>query len=304
MASSTEVIVSEDVAAPSTGAPAAARGSRRGRSRLKLASRYVVVLVMMGLAGFPVYWMLNTALATNAELYAGTQSWWPHFEDLGSLFHQLGRVPLWRWLGNSAFIAMGTTVLSLVLGSLAGYALSRFRFRGKGPIGFLLFITQVLPEALILVPLYALFISLGLLNNLWGLVLADAGFSLPVATFILKTAMDRIPHEIEESAQLDGCPRISALTMIILPIIAPSIAAAAVLSFFAGWNEYLYANTFLSDQGHWPASVGLASFIGQNETPMSAIMGSALVFTIPAIVFFLLVQRKIVAGLTVGAVKG
>ena len=285
--------------------PSRARGGRgAGPRRLLDVLRHVLILALVCLAGFPVYWMLNTALASNADLYRGEQSWWPQLHNLPVLLGQLGEVPLWRWLGNSAVVATGTTVLSLVLGSLAGYALSRFRFYGKGPIGFLLFVTQVLPEALILVPLYALFVSLGILNQLWGLVLADAGFAVPVVTFILKTAMDRVPHEIEESARIDHCPRMSVLTMIILPIIAPSIAAAAVLAFFAGWNEYLFANTFLSDQSLWPASVGLASFIGQNETPMSAVMGSALVFTIPAIVFFLMVQRKIVSGLTAGAVKG
>ena len=164
--------------------------------------------------------------------------------------------------------------------------------------------TQVVPEALILVPLYAMFIAFGLLNSLTGLILANVGFSLPVACFVLKGAMDAVPYEIEESAVIDNCPRLSVLTMIILPLIMPSIAAAAVVAFFAGWNEFLFASTFLMDGSQWPASVGLASFIGQYETPMSAVLGSALVFSLPAIVFFLLIQRRIVAGLTAGAVKG
>jgi multiple sugar transport system permease protein len=274
-----------------------------GHIRRNIA-RYIVVVIIVVLAGFPIYWMINTAFAPNAELFGSGQSWFPHFENIGQLVTLLGQVPILSWLGNSAFIAAGTTILSLILGSLAGYSLSRFQFKGKGVIGFLLFVTQVLPEALVLVPLYATFITLGLLNNLGGLVLADAGFSLPVATFILKNAMDRIPYEIEESALIDNAPRISILTMIVLPIIAPSVAAAAVVAFFSGWNEYLFANTFLSDRTKWPASVGLASFIGQNETPMSAIMASALLFTLPAIVFFLLVQRSIISGLAAGAVKG
>jgi multiple sugar transport system permease protein len=268
------------------------------------AARYVVVVIMVVLAGFPIYWMVDTALSPNQELYGSSQSFLLQFENFPQLVRLLEQLPLVLWLTNSAVIAAGTTALSLILGSLTGYTLSRFRFRGKSFLGFLLFITQVLPEALVLVPLYGIFISLGLLNNLGGLVLADAGFSLPVATFVLKGAMDKIPYEIEESALVDNCPRLSILTMIVLPIIYPSVAAAAVVAFFAGWNEYLFASTFLNDKTAWPASVGLASFIGQNETPMSAIMGSALVFTIPAIVFFLLVQRRIISGLAAGAVKG
>jgi multiple sugar transport system permease protein len=171
-------------------------------------------------------------------------------------------------------------------------------------MGFLMFMTQVVPEALILVPLYAMFITLGLLNSLFGLVLANVGFSLPVAAFIIKSAIDAVPYEIEESAIIDNCPRLSVLTMIVLPIIAPSLAAAAVIAFFAGWNEYLFAATFLMDTELWPVSVGLASFIGQYETPLSAVMAAALIFSIPAIAFFLMIQNKIVAGITAGAVKG
>lgn len=266
--------------------------------------RGLLILLLLVFAGFPIYWMASTALAVNSELYRTGQVPWPQLRNLPALLLELVDLPLARWLLNTAVIATGTTVLSLLLGSLAGYALSRFRFHGRGIVGFLLFMTQVVPEALIVVPLYAMFITLGLLNSLTGLVLANVGFSLPVAAFILKGAMDAIPHEIEESAVIDGCPRFGILTLIVLPLIMPSLAAAAVIAFFAGWNEFLFASVFLRDHGLWPASVGLASFIGQYETPMSAVMGAALVFSLPAIVFFLLIQRKIVAGLTAGAVKG
>lgn len=262
----------------------------------------IVVLVIFG--GFPIYWMASTALSLNSELYNTGQVAWPQIGNLPTLLADLANVPLLRWLANTGIVAVGTTVLSLTLGALAGYALSRFRFHGKGVIGFLLFMTQVVPEALILVPLYAMFISFGLLNSLGGLILANVGFSLPVAAFIIKGAIDAVPYEIEEAAAVDNCPRFGILTMVILPIIAPSLAAAAVIAFFAGWNEYLFAATFLMDDTLWPASVGLASFIGQYETPLSAVMGAALIFSLPAVAFFLIIQRKIVAGITSGAVKG
>ena len=274
------------------------------RRILSLLPRSLLILILTICAGFPVYWMASTALSTNEELYNTGQSFGLNLTRLGLLREELTEVPLLRWLLNTGLIAMGTTVVSLLLGACAGYALSRFKFRGKGLINFLLFMTQVVPEALILVPLYAMFVVLGLLNNQLGLILANAAFSMPVATFILKGAIDQIPHEIEESAKIDNCPRVSALTMIILPLIAPSLAAASVIAFFAGWNEFLFASVFLMDQTLWPASVGLASFIGQYETPMPAVMAAALIFSTPAIVFFLLVQRRIVSGLTTGAVKG
>lgn len=266
--------------------------------------RYLLIAGLVAFAGFPIYWMACTALSTTSELFNTGQVPWPQFRHLPALVTDLGKVPIGRWLFNTGVIATGTTVLSLLLGSLMGYALSRFRFQGRGAIGFLLFMTQVLPEALIVVPLYAMFITMGLLNNLTGLILANVGFSLPVAAFIIKNAIDAIPYEIEELAIIDNCPRIGILTMIILPLIMPSLAAAAVMAFFAGWNEFLFATTFLLDRTLWPASVGLASFIGQYETPLSAVMGAALIFSLPAIVFFLLIQRTIVSGLTAGAVKG
>jgi multiple sugar transport system permease protein len=265
--------------------------------------RYAVVAILIVVAGFPLYWMATTALSLNSELYGSGQVPWPQLQNLPVLFADLGTVPIGVWLTNAAFIATGTTVVSLLFGTLLGYALSRFRFRGKGGMGFLLFMTQVIPEALIVVPLYAMFITLGLLNNLGGLVLANAGFSLPIAAFVLKSAMDAIPYEIEESAMIDNCPRFGIFSLIVLPLVMPSIAAAAVIAFFAGWNEYLFAVTFIHDRELWPASVGLASFIGQYSTPVPTVIGTALIFSLPAIVFYLLIQRHIVAGLTAGAVK-
>jgi multiple sugar transport system permease protein len=187
---------------------------------------------------------------------------------------------------------------------LAGYGLSRYKFHGRGVLGFALFATQMLPEALLIVPLYALFASLSLLNGLLGLVLANTAFVMPVAVWIVKSAMDAVPYEIEEAARVDGCPRFVILTRIMIPLAAPSIAAAAVIVFFDGWNEYLFASTFIQDRALWTASVGLSSFIGEFITPLSTVFSAAIVFTIPAIVFFLLVQRQIVSGLTAGSVKG
>lgn len=276
--------------------------ARRHTGRKAVMAAAVTAAVIF--AGFPLYWMLNTALSTNAELYRRKQGLLPHLERLGNVGASLGEVPIFRWLANSAVIAFGTTLMSLCLATLAAYALSRFKFHGKGLAGFVLFATQMLPEALLVVPFYALFTSLGLLNNLGGLILADTAFTMPVAVWILKGAMDSVPYEIEESARVDGCPRFGRLAMIVFPLVLPSLAAAAVINFFDGWNEFLFANTFISQANKWPASVGLASYIGQYSTPLNSVMTAALVFTLPAIAFFLIVQRRIVSGLTAGSVKG
>lgn len=265
----------------------------------------LLALLLVLLAGFPIYWMFNTSITPTQELYQGKQTLIADFSRTLHVFDVLtGDSQFLRWMSNSAVVALGTTALSLVMAVLAAYALSRYRFHGKGLLGFGLFATQMLPEALLVVPLYSLFATLGLLNELYGLVLVNSAFAMPVAVWILKTAMDGVPYEVEESARVDGCGALSILRMITVPLVMPSLAAAAVITFFDGWNEYLFATTFIEDRASWVASTGLASFIGEFTTPLDTVFSAAFWFTVPAIVFFLLMQRRIVSGLTAGSVKG
>lgn len=277
---------------------------RRLADRLGSLGKAVLITLLVVFAGFPVYWMLSTSLGTEESLYGGAQPLLPEIGNAGQWATFISDIPILRWLGNSFVIAAGTTVLSLVLATMAAYALSRYRFHGRGVAGFVFFSTQMLPEALIIVPLYAIFAGAGLLNNHWGLVLADTAFVMPVSMFIIKSGIDKIPYEIEESARIDGCSRVRILVTIVLPLVMPSIAAAAVIAFFDGWNEFMFANTFISDSALWPAPVGLSSFLGQFYTPMNVVMLCALLFALPAIIFFLWAQRGIVSGLTAGSVKG
>lgn len=276
-----------------------------GRRNLSIGVRTVLALILVILAGFPVFWMINTAMTPVGDLYSNNQRLIPDFSRTLNIFQVLvSDSPFLRWLGNSALVAGGTTLLSLLLACLAAYALSRYKFVGKGLMTFGFFATQMLPEALLIVPLYSMFMTLGLLNELYGLVLVNTAFAMPVAVFLLKSAMDTVPYEIEESARVDGCNPLTILQVMFIPLIAPSLAAAAVITFFDGWNEYLFATTFIQDTSNWVASTGLASFIGEFTTPLDMVFSGAIVFTIPAAIFFLLLQRKIVAGLTAGSVKG
>lgn len=272
--------------------------------RLGSLGKAILITLLVVFTGFPVYWMLATSLGTEESLYRDKQPLFPEFGNIAQWGDFLAKVPILGWLGNSFVIAAGTTVLSLVLATMAAYALSRYRFHGRGVAGFVFFSTQMLPEALIIVPLYAIFAAAGLLNSHWGLILADTAFVMPVSMFIIKSGIDTIPYEIEESARIDGASRLRILFTIVLPLVKPSIAAAAVIAFFDAWNEFMFANTFLSDSAAWPASVGLASFLGQFYTPMNVVMLCALLFALPAVIFFLWAQRGIVSGLTAGSVKG
>ncbi|GIH51840.1 carbohydrate ABC transporter membrane protein 2, CUT1 family [Microbispora rosea] len=272
--------------------------------RIGLTLRILGVLVVLGVAVFPLYWMIVTALSSNSDLFAAKARLVPDFSQFGVFIDALAEGKALGWLRNSLVIALGTTVLSIGLGIPLGYALSRFSFWGKAVVTVLLLFTQMLPEALMVVPLFSLFRRFGLLDSLGGLILVNSAFVLPIVALILKGAIDGIPRALEESARVDGARPLTVLTRINVPLIAPSIAATAVIAFFHAWNEYVFAVTFIFTPGKQPASVGIANFIGELGTPIQTVMAVAFMFTLPAVVFYLFAQRHVVAGMTAGAVKG
>jgi len=265
-----------------------------------------LVAVAAGLVAllFPLYWMVVTSMMSDRDLVTFPPKLWPDLSRIGVYADVLRETKILTWLQNSAVIAVGTCVLSVWVAFFAAYALSRYRFKGKGAFGFSLFATQMLPEALLVIPFYALFITLGLLNNLGGLILAHTVFVMPVVVWLLKSAIDGIPIEIEESARVDGAGSFRIVVTMVAPLVSPSIAAGAIIAFFYGWDEYLFATTFITAEEKRPASVGLASFIGEYFIPVNQVMATSVIYTLPAVVFFILVQRYIVSGLVAGSVKG
>lgn len=268
------------------------------------AIRIALILVLLSVATFPIYWMVVTSLTSSANLFADTPQLVPDLSQSFNYADTFKNTGVLVWLKNSAIVAIGTMVLSILLAMLPAYALSRFRFRGKGALGFVLFATQMLPEAMLVVPLYAIFANLALLNTLGGLILANTAFTVPVITWILKGAIDGVPLEIEEAARVDGCSRIGIVLQVVVPVVSPTLAAAAVIAFFHGWNEYVFAQTLVSSQELRTASVGLASFVGELSTPIHTVMAIGVMYTLPAVLFYLMVQRYVVAGMTAGSVKG
>ena len=220
--------------------------------------RVLAILALLGAAAFPLYWMFVTSMTPSSELFAPAARLVPKLSEIGVYREAFHATSVTTWVINSAIVAVGTTLLSIALAVFPAYALSRFRFRGMGLVGFGLFITQMLPEAMLVVPLYAIFGDLALLNTLTGLILANSAFTVPVITWILKGAIDGVPIDIEEAARIDGCSRFDIVIGVVLPLVAPTLAAAAVIAFFHGWNEYIFAQTLISDQGLRTASVGLA----------------------------------------------
>jgi multiple sugar transport system permease protein len=266
--------------------------------------RMLAVLALLVAAAFPLYWMLVTSLTPSADLFAARPRMLPNLDQVTVYKEVFSTIPVATWLANSAIVATGTMALSIALAILPAYALSRFRFKGKGLLGFGLFATQMLPEAMLVVPLYAIFAQLALLNTLTGLILANAAFTVPVITWILKGAIDGVPIDVEEAARIDGCSQIDIVLSVVIPLVAPTLAAASVIAFFHGWNEYVFAQTLISSQSLYTASVGLAGFVGELSTPVHSVMAVGLIYTLPAVVLYLFAQRYVVAGMTAGSVKG
>lgn len=267
-------------------------------------TRILGVLIILGIAVFPLYWMLTTALTSQDSLFGDSLQFLPDLSQLSVFGDALSRGDVAQWLLNSFLISAGTTAVSIIFAIPLAYALSRFSFRGKVLVGLGLLLTQMLPEALLVVPLFSIFQDFGLLNSLAGLILANSAFVMPICALILKGAIDGIPKEVDEAARVDGCRPLTILTRINIPLIMPSLSAAAVIAFFHAWNEYVFAVTFIFDLEKRPASVGLAGFIGELGTPLPTVMAVAFMFTLPAVAFYLFAQRYVVSGMTAGAVKG
>lgn len=268
------------------------------------AARFATIIALLAVAGFPFYWMFVTSLTPSTQLFADRPNFLPVWSETHVYREAFEKIPVATWLVNSLIVATGTTILSLAIALFPAYALSRFRFRGKDAMGLSLFATQMLPEAMLVVPLYALFGQVQLLNTLTALILANTAFTVPVVTWILKGAIDGVPDEIEEAARIDGCSQSAIVWRIVLPLIAPTLAAAAVIAFFHGWNEYIFAQTLVSSESLRTASVGLAGFVGELSTPIHTVMSIAIIYATPAIIFYLFVQKYVVGGMTAGGVKG
>ncbi|QLQ17690.1 MAG: carbohydrate ABC transporter permease [Exiguobacterium profundum] len=265
---------------------------------------YAVIIGFCAVVLFPVYWMVVNSIQ---PLKYGMQFPPPlfpqeiSFQPFTTLFQNF---PVARWLLNSLILASMATVLVLALAVLGSFAMTFLKWRGKAAFGLLLLMTQMLPEALVVIPVYAMYRNLGLSDSLPALSLIDAAFILPICIWVLKNAFDSIAEEIYEAALIDGCTPLGALIRTLLPLSAPGLVAVSVVAFFYAWNEYLFAVTLITSPDNRPVAVGLASLKVMLDTPIDRVLAAALFFSIFPVIFYLIIQRYIVAGLSAGAVKG
>ncbi|MBG0566994.1 carbohydrate ABC transporter permease [Actinoplanes aureus] len=254
---------------------------------------------------FPVYWMVNTAFKPRSEIFTSTPLFWPRHPTLGNFSTALSQKQFLTNLGNSVIVVAATVIVSIVLGIFAAAALSRFRFRGRRVIMVVILAVQMLPATALLIPMFVMFNSLDMLGTFAALVLAYVATVLPFSIWVMRGFFVMIPAEIEEAAHIDGAGNWRTLISVLFPLVAPGVIATGIFSFIAAWNDYLIAYTFMQDESRYTLPVWLASFTNPHTgTDYGSQMAASVIFAVPVIVFFLAIQRNLVAGMSAGAVKG
>ena len=283
------------------------------RSRALRAAKSVafgiLALVVCVVTVFPIYWMIVTTVRPTSLNLRYPPPLLPTQVDLTAFAQLFAEEAIGRWILNSTLLALIATAICVGLAIFGAYALSLVRWRGRTPFAIFLLMTQMLPEALIIVPIFTIYRTMTergipLRESLPGLALIDAAFILPIGIWILKNMFDSVPTEVREAALVDGAGPFRVLFQIVLPLTLPGLVAVGVVAFFYAWNEYLFAQTMITRADIKPASVGLASMITMLDTPIERLLAAGLVFAILPVVFYAVMQRYIVAGITAGAVKG
>jgi len=278
------------------------RQRRVGRAAGVVATHAFLILLSI-FALLPLLQALGTAFKTRAEIMTEV-TFIPRQPTLSQFAFVLGQTEFPTWLRNSLQIAVGTTLCALVVGSLGGYAMSRWKFRGRGLYGNTLLIVQMFPGVMLGIPLFLLLDDYGLIDTLWALLLTYLTFALAFAVWMLKGYFDGIPREIEEAALIDGANRLQVLWQIVLRLAAPGLVTVAVFTFLLAWNEFFFAYIFLVSRDKMTLTLGLFTFVGQYTTEWGYIMAAGVLTCLPALVFFFLLQRALTRGLIAGAMKG
>ncbi|GGI08412.1 carbohydrate ABC transporter permease [Egicoccus halophilus] len=289
-------------ATPATRQPVNLRRSRARRRAGRFGTYLVAVLIGL-FSVFPLFWMLLTSVKPRTEIVTRDPVFWPSSFAWDRYGDVLAR-GFTTYLANSLFIAVTVTLIGVLVAALAGYALARFDLPLKRYLLLVVLATQMFPVVVLLIPFFAVMRRLDLLDSYTGLIVTYMSFSIPLAIWILRGFFRGIPDELEDAALVDGCTRFGAMWRIVLPLAGPGIAACAIYVFIAAWNEFLFALTFTSSDAMRTLPVALQAFIGRDATDHGAIMAASTLFTLPVVVFFLFVHRRLTEGMANGAIKG
>ena len=282
--------------------------TRRRTNYLSRALFYLLLAVILVFLIFPFYWAFRSSITPNSELFSTPVTYWPSDPTLDwyrSVFQDRNFL---RALLNSAIVAAAVTLISLVIGSFASYALGRFNFRGRTPVMYIVLSMTMFPQIAVLGSLYTMITRLHLFNTLWALIITYLIFTLPFTVWVLTTFFQQMPRELEEAAYVDGATPFQTFYRVLLPLAAPGLVTTGLLAFIAAWNEFLYALSFTQTPDKFTVTLAIFRFSPQTsggfEIPWGSMMAATIVVTVPLIILTLIFQRRIIAGLTAGAVKG
>lgn len=269
---------------------------------------YLLIGAIFVYALFPFYWAIRSSFTPDTSLFKTPIEYFPSHPTLFNYHEVLSNGDFQRALLNSTIVAGSVTLLSLALGALAGYALGRFRFRGRSAALYLMLSMTIFPQIAILGALYKLITRAQLYNTLGALIFSYMIFTLPFTVWVLTSFSRGLPRDLEEAAYVDGATPFQAFRKVMLPLIAPGLVTTGLLAFIAAWNEFLYALSFTQTVDKHTVPVAIVTFTGKSgstfQVPWGQIMAATVVVTVPLIVLTLILQRRILAGLTAGAVKG
>ncbi|MEV0586047.1 carbohydrate ABC transporter permease [Nonomuraea sp. NPDC050310] len=279
--------------------------ARRLIGKIGMNALAVIVLLVMI---FPVYWMVSTAFKSNEQIFTTefipfpTDFTFEHFTNV--LTKGVAEHSIWLYLGNSAIVALVTVLIGAVFALLSATAIARFRFKGRTSFLATLLIMQMIPAEALVIPLFMNVKRLGLYDQLAGLIVTQIALTLPFGIWMLRTFVAAVPKSLEEAAWIDGASRFTTFWKVLFPLVAPGLVATSIFSFITAWNELVMALYLINDPTKYTMPVALQFFFGQRGTDWGAIMATSTLMTLPVVIFFLLVQRRMVSGLVAGAVKG
>mgnify|MGYP003813959865 CR=1 FL=1 len=265
---------------------------------------YLFVFIVCVVTLYPYFVTFITASKSITEMYAADMTVFPKVWQWSNFVDIWSKAPVLKYLLNSIMVAGGATLLAILCGVPAAYAMARMRFRGKSFFLGAVIMSQMFAPVVLLVGIYKLMVNLSLTNSLLGLILLDAAFNQAFAIWLLRGTFLSISPEMEQAAKIDGCGTVRSLTRVLLPMAAPGIVTTLIFVFINAWNEYTIALTLISNDALKPLTVGINTFYGYNFIQWQYLFATSLFATIPVIVLFLLIEKHLVAGLTSGGVKG
>ncbi|MGV9600017.1 carbohydrate ABC transporter permease [Streptosporangium sandarakinum] len=291
----------QTAARPRLPGPVTAPGGMKSRERTRVSRWQIWVPLGLYLLFtlVPFYWMLVFAVRPRGS--TSLLPWPITFDNFETVWNELGFAVFFR---NSLMVGVASLVMTTVIALAGGYALARYDFRGKKAFMLGMLCTQFIPGAMMLIPLFEIFRTLGLVNSLWSLVIAETVFQLPLSLILISGFIRNVPVELEQAAWVDGCGRLRAFFAVVLPLLRPALVAVGSFAFIHSWNNFLFALMFVNEQEKFTVPVGLAYSLGEFSVDFGALAAGGVVAAVPVVLVFAVIQRYLVQGMSAGAVKG